>query len=63
MVVVIADISKKEGGSIELLISDGSYLLKSVLRPKGDGVSNDDKIIQLVNSKKLYVGMKIHMIN
>ena len=45
----------------ELIISDGRYSLRSHALKRGD--PNDDKIMELIESQKLYVGMKIRCIN
>lgn len=45
----------------ELIISDGRYSLRSHAFKRGD--PNDDRIMELIESQKLYVGMKIRCIN
>ena len=45
----------------ELIISDGRYSLRSHAFKRGD--PNDERIMELIESQKLYVGMKIRCIN
>lgn len=63
---LVAGINNKTNKDTEVIMSDGYYCLKSILKQKSthDNItlSNDDKIISLI-SNKLYPGMKLTLIN
>jgi len=59
-VAVVAGINRLNNHT-ELIISDGYYCLKSILRRSNE---NDEKILSLIyDQQKIYPGMKLSMIN
>jgi hypothetical protein len=59
-VSVVAGVNRLNNHT-ELVISDGYYCLKSILRRSNE---NDEKILSLINDQqKIYPGMKLSMIN
>ena len=61
---LVAGINNLKGASeaVEVLVSDGFYTLKAVLKRNG-GDSGDDKLISLIEEKKIYPGIKLHFVN
>ena len=48
----------------EVMISDGYYSIRSQqIRRANDLQGNDDRILNLIEDKKIYPGMKLHFIN
>ncbi|CDW88389.1 breast cancer type 2 susceptibility protein [Stylonychia lemnae] len=60
---VVASLQKSKDNPIEIYFSDGAYLLKSILKPYGDFNYGDDRIINLIEKGKIFVGQKLNMMN
>jgi hypothetical protein len=61
-VAVIAGINRSQNQT-EILLSDGYYTMRSIIKTNGERGSNEGKIIEMIGEGKLYSGIKVHMIN